>query len=62
MEKMTLNQRKQKWDQENTTQISVKLQNKTDADILAFLTGKQKQTEIKKALRLLMEKEKGSEK
>ena len=62
MEKMTLNQRKQKWDQENTTQISVKLQNKTDADILAFLAGKQKQTEIKKALRLLMEQEKGNEK
>ena len=62
MEKMTLNQRKQKWDQENTTQISVKLQNKTDADILAFLAGKQKQTEVKKALRLLMEQEKGNEK
>lgn len=55
MEKMTLNQRKQKWDQEHTTQVSVKLQNNTDSDILSFLQGKSKQTVIKAALREYME-------
>ena len=53
-ETMTLNERKIKWDKEHTSMISVKLQNKTDADILQFLEGKQKQTTIKLALREYM--------
>ena len=51
---MTLNERKIQWDKEHTSMISVKLQNKTDADILQFLEGKQKQTTIKLALREYM--------
>ena len=49
---------KRKWQKENTVFIGVKLQKRTDADILEFLEGKQNQTEIKKALRLLIETEK----
>ena len=42
---------KRKWQKENTVFIGVKLQKTTDADILDFLKGKQKQTTIKEALR-----------
>lgn len=45
------------WKKENTVMISIRLQKGTDADILKFLEGKQKQTVIKQALRLLMETE-----
>lgn len=39
------------WAKEKTVVLSMRLQRSTDADILEFLEGKQKQTEIKKALR-----------
>jgi hypothetical protein len=39
------------WAKEKTVMITMRLQRSTDADILAYLDGKQKQTEIKKALR-----------
>ena len=42
---------KRKWQKENTVFIGVKLQKSTDADILQFLEGKQRQTVIKYALR-----------
>jgi hypothetical protein len=48
---------RKKWVKENTVFIGVKLQKSTDADILQFLEGKQNQTEIKRALRLLIETE-----
>lgn len=50
---------KRQWQKENTVFIGLKLQKSTDADIIAFLDGKVKQAEIKKALRLLMETESG---
>ena len=40
------------WTKANTTFIGLKLNNKTDADILSALDGKQKQTEIKRLIRL----------
>lgn len=49
---------KRRWDAENTTQISLKLNNKTDADILNALDGKHRQTEIKRLVRAGMEAEK----
>jgi hypothetical protein len=45
------------WTKANTVFIGVKLQKSTAADILQYLEGKQNQTEIKKALRLLIETE-----
>lgn len=42
---------KRKWIKENTTFIGLKLNNRTDADILEFLKGKQYQTTIKMAMR-----------
>lgn len=48
---------KRQWMAENTTQISLKLNNKTDADILAALDGKSRQGEIKRLVRLGMEVE-----
>lgn len=47
------------WSAENTTQISVKLNNRTDADILEALEGKPKQTEIKRLVRLGLEVQHG---
>lgn len=49
---------KRRWDAENTTMVSLKLNNKTDADILAALDGKARQTEIKRLIRAGMEAEK----
>lgn len=46
---------KRRWDAENTTMVSLKLNNKTDADILAALEGKARQTEIKRLIRAGME-------
>lgn len=45
------------WSAEHTTQISLKLNNRTDADILSALEGKQKQTEIKRLIRAGMAKQ-----
>lgn len=55
MDKQKKNARQQLWDKENTFRISVKLQKTTDADIIAFLDGKQKQTVIKEALRRMIQ-------
>lgn len=43
---------------ENTTFIGLKLNNRTDADILAALAGKQKQSEIKRLVRIALQSEK----
>ena len=45
---------------ENTTFIGLKLNNRTDADILAALDGKQKQSEIKRLLRIAIQSKKWS--
>ena len=39
------------WTKQNTTFIGLKLNNRTDADILQALEGKQKQTELKRLIR-----------
>lgn len=44
-------QAKREWDAAHTTTVSLKLNNRTDADILAALSGKARQTEIKKLIR-----------
>lgn len=49
---------KKEWTRNNSTKITVKFMDKGDADILAYLEGKPKATTIKKALRLLIGKEK----
>lgn len=46
---------KRHWIAQNTTFIGLKLNNKTDADILNALAGKSRQTEIKRLVRLGME-------
>lgn len=51
---MADSQAKRDWMKANTTVISLKLNNKTDADILAALEDKQKQTEIKRLLRIAL--------
>lgn len=48
----------ERYDNTNTFHISLKLNVKTDADILSALEGKSKQTEIKRLLRLALETEK----
>lgn len=48
---------KRQWMSQNTTFIGLKLNNNTDADILAALEGKARQTEIKRLIRLGLEKE-----
>jgi hypothetical protein len=48
---MADSQAKRDWMKANTTVITLKLNNKTDADILSALENKQKQTEIKRLLR-----------
>ena len=42
---------KREWDAANTKMITLRLNNRTDADILAALAGKAKQTEIKRLIR-----------
>ncbi len=49
---------KRQWVAQNTTFIGLKLNNKTDADILTALEGKAKQSEIKRLVRLGLEAEK----
>lgn len=51
-----------RWAKENTIVFSTRLQKSTDADILAFLEGKAKQTIVKAALREYMENHKGDTK
>lgn len=48
---MSDTQAKRDWDAANTTTITLKLNNRTDADILAALAGKARQTEIKRLIR-----------
>ena len=48
---MALTEARKQWDKDNTVFIGIKLQRSTDADIIAFLDGKTKQTIIKEALR-----------
>lgn len=45
------------WSAENTTFIGLKLNNRTDADILEALEGKPKQTEIKRLVRAGLDRE-----
>jgi hypothetical protein len=49
---------KKAWIKENTTFIGLKLNHNTDADLLEALQGKQKQTEIKKLMRIALQSEK----
>lgn len=49
---------KRAWIKENTTFIGLKLNNRTDADILDALEGKPKQSEIKRLLRIALQSEK----
>lgn len=49
---------KARWEKENVTQVSLKLNHNTDSDILEALQGKQKQTEIKRLLRIALQSEK----
>lgn len=49
----------EKYDKNNTQFIGLKLNKKTDCDILQALEGKQKQTEIKRLIRKGLEAEKG---
>ena len=58
MDKQKLYKRNAEWDKKNTVMVSVKLVRSTDADILQFLEGKQKQTVIKLALREYMKNHK----
>lgn len=51
---MADSQAKRDWMKANTTVITLKLNNKTDADILAALEDRQKQTEIKRLLRVAL--------
>lgn len=44
-------QAKKDWIKQNTTFIGLKLNNRTDADILQALEGKQRQTELKRLIR-----------
>jgi hypothetical protein len=48
---------KREWERLNTTFIGLKLNNRQDADILAQISGRARQTEIKRLLRLAMETE-----
>ena len=49
---------KKNWMKENTTFVGLKLNHNTDSDILEALQGKQKQTEIKRLLRIALQSEK----
>lgn len=51
---MADSQAKRDWMKANTTVITLKLNNKTDADILTALEDRQKQTEIKRLLRIAL--------
>lgn len=49
---------KRAWDAQNTAFVGLKLNRRTDADILEALEGKPKQTEIKRLIRAGMNKQK----
>jgi hypothetical protein len=55
---MADSQAKREWMKENTTFIGLKLNHNTDKDILEALQGKQKQTEIKRLLRIALQSDK----
>lgn len=48
---MAETQARKDWTKENTTFVGLKLNNRTDRDILEALEGKPKQTEIKRLIR-----------
>ena len=48
---MVETQARREWTKENTTFVGLKLNNRTDKDILEALEGKPKQTEIKRLIR-----------
>ena len=50
-ENMAETQARKEWTKENTTFVGLKLNNRTDKDILEALEGKPKQTEIKRLIR-----------
>lgn len=52
---------KRRWDAEHTVAIALKLNTRTDADILSALDGKARQTEIKRLLRAALAAEKGDD-
>ena len=49
---------KTRWEKDNVTQVTLKLNHNTDSDILEALQGKQKQTEVKRLLRIALQSEK----
>lgn len=60
-DKMGETKARKEWTKKNTTYFGIKLQNSTDADILAALDGAEsKQGEIKRLLRVALEMEKNS--
>lgn len=48
---------KRAWDAQNTTFVGLKLNNRTDGDILDALAGKPRQTEVKRLIRAGMQAE-----
>lgn len=42
------------WIEKNTTRVTIKLNHRTDADILSVLEGKPRQTEIKRLIRVAL--------
>lgn len=46
------------WMAQNTTHITMRLNNRTDADILSALAGKPRQAEIKRLVRVALKVEK----
>ena len=49
---------KKAWIKANTTVLTLKLNHNTDTDLLEALQGKQKQTELKRLLRIALQGEK----
>ena len=49
---------RKEWVKANTSFIGLKLNHNTDSDILEALQGKQKQTEIKRLLRIALQSDK----
>jgi hypothetical protein len=47
-----------RWEKANVERVTLKLNHNTDGDILGALQGKQKQTEIKRLLRIALQSEK----
>ena len=47
-----------KYEQNNIVRVVVKLNRKTDADLLDYLKGRKAQTEFKNALRMVLERRK----